>query len=91
MWEQTAALLFAHMLRGTLHDATKVGKLWDKALTTARSRLERLREYDKKYPYDVEVYPLTRIPKPITAQFVGPEIAEVIGLKHDNSIEAVYP
>lgn len=79
-WETVAGLLFAHLLtRHATPEASTLAKVWERALQTARSRHERLTQFWPKAPI-VEVYRLWRVPKEITPQFVGREIAEILGL-----------
>lgn len=74
-WERVAAILFHLLLSGK-----PVARLWHRSLHFARLRHERLLQYWPGAPW-VECYSTRMIPKDITAQFVGKEIAEAIGLE----------
>ncbi len=77
-WETVAGLLHAHLVfaRGKPEERA-IARLWRKSMATARARHEMLKEVWPGAP-DVCCYHLTRMPKEITARFVGPEIAEVL-------------
>ena len=79
-WETVASLLHAHLVyaRGSPEEQP-ISRLWRKSLSTARDRHSKLIPYWRNAP-EVQMYHLTRIPREITAKFVGLEIAEVLGL-----------
>jgi hypothetical protein len=79
-WETVASLLHAHLAyaRGKPEEKA-IGRLWRKALATARDRHGRLTEVWPAAP-EVCGYSLWKCPREITARFVGPEIAEVLGI-----------
>jgi hypothetical protein len=74
-WEAVAGLLFSHMMQG--HD--DAAEQWHRAIDIARSRNERMRQWWPDAP-EVSTYRLVRRRKDITEQFVGKEIARIIGL-----------
>jgi hypothetical protein len=79
-WETVASLLHAHLAyaRGKPEEKA-IGRLWRKALATARDRHGRLTEVWPAAP-EIGSYQMWKCPREITARFVGPEIAEVLGI-----------
>jgi hypothetical protein len=75
MWESVAGLLFSHMMQGS----DEAAEHWHRSLDIARSRNTRLREWWPQCP-EVSVYRMKKVPKCVTARFVGEEIARIIGI-----------